>query len=277
MDHDHPIDEVPHSHHHHHHLQYHAHHHHHGPPHEDERSVGEQNKAHFNNVSPSVFKWPWIVELCNQISRELRENVDWIGIEPPLSKPTKLLDYACGNGVASRALAPFVSKVRGMDIASGMTEQYNQMTQNAGFPPEKMRAIQGDLVDPDATPSDELHSDEFFNFDVIVMCMALHHVEDPDKMIERLTERLSEGGVLVIVDWVAVSESGCPEAEQAKKLSNHTMTRMGFTEADVRGGYEKAGLEGWGWKWAKARSQVPKEIGGEQQLFLARGRKPVRG
>ncbi|KAF4977281.1 hypothetical protein FZEAL_6169 [Fusarium zealandicum] len=276
MEHEAPIDETPHCHHHHHHLQHHAHHHHHGPPPDMERSVGEQNKAHFksSNVSPSVFRWPWIVELCKQISSELRQNIDWIGIQPPSSKPTKLLDYACGNGVASRALAPFMSRVRGMDISSGMAEQYNEMAKKAGFPPQKMRAIQGDLVDPEATPSPELNSSEFSNFDVIIMCMALHHVEDYEEMIAKLTERLREGGVLVIVDWVAVSESNCAEAEQARNLSNHTMTRMGFTEGDVRRAYTKAGLEAWSWKWATSRSQVPREIGSEQQLFLARGQRP---
>ncbi|RSL62617.1 hypothetical protein CEP54_005610 [Fusarium duplospermum] len=276
MDHDGPMEEIPHSHHHHHHLQYHTHHHHHGPPHDTDMTLGEQNKAHFNNVAPAVFQWPWIVELCNQITRELRANIDWIGIEPPSTRPTKILDYACGNGVASRALAPFVSSVRGIDISSGMVEQYNEMALKGGFSPEKVKAVQGDLVDPKSTPSPELNSPEFFNFDLIIMCMALHHVEEPEKMIGKLSERLREGGVLIIVDWVAISESNCPDAPQAKALSNHTMTRMGFTENEVKEAYDKAGLEDWAWKWASTRSQVPKEIGGEQQLFLSRGRKPAQ-
>ncbi|KAJ3542398.1 hypothetical protein NM208_g4115 [Fusarium decemcellulare] len=228
-----------------------------------------------SNVSLSVSRWPWIMELCKQISRELRQNVDWIGIEPPSSHPTRLLDYACGNGVASRALAPFVSTVRGMDISSGMAEQYNEMALKAGFTSKKMLAIQGDLIDPESTPCPELDTPEFSNFDYIVMCMALHHVEDPEKMVSKLASRLREGGILVIVDWVAVSESNCADAEQARTFTNHTMTRMGFEEKDVREPFEKAGLEGWSWKWASTRSQVPKEIGGEQQLFLARGRKPT--
>lgn len=114
-----PVEDIPHCHHHHHHLQYHTHHHHHGPSHEVPRSMGEQNKAHYkyepfnllrpsqgltraSNAPPALFRWPWIIELCNQISKELRSNIDWIGIRPPSSRPTKLLDYACGDGVASR-------------------------------------------------------------------------------------------------------------------------------------------------------------------------------
>ncbi|KAF4967258.1 hypothetical protein FSARC_5170 [Fusarium sarcochroum] len=270
-----PMEDVPHSHHHHHHLQCHTHHHHHGPAQDVPRSLGEQNKSHYNNIPPVAFQWPWIVELCSQISKELRQNIDWIGIKPPSSQPTKLLDYACGNGVASRALAPFMSTVRGLDISSSMAEQYNQMALKAGYTPTKMRAVQGDLIDPESTPSPELNSPAFFNFDVVIMCMALHHIQDPDDMILQLSKRLKQGGILVIVDWVALSESDCRRTgDQTLGLSNLSVNRIGFTENDVKSAYEKAGLADWSWKWASTRSQVPREIGGEQQLFLARGKKP---
>lgn len=163
-----------------------------------------------------------------------------------------------------------------MDISSGMVAQYNQMAQSNGLAPEQMRAIQGDLLNPAGTPSSELMSSDFFNFDVIVMCMALHHVDDYTAMIERLSERLRPGGALVIVDWVSISESGCPTATRAVELSNNTITRMGFEEKDLKKAFKKAGLKGFSWKWAASRSIVPDEIGGEQQLFLARGHRSSR-
>ncbi|KAF5538557.1 hypothetical protein FMEXI_9328 [Fusarium mexicanum] len=239
------------------------------------KALGEKNKKHFDQVAAEVFKHPWIQRLCNQISDELRQNLDWIGIT---GKPDglKMLDYACGNGVASRALAPYVSTVRGIDISSKMVEQYNMLTEAAGFSPEKMRAIHGDLMDPEASSSPELGAPEFNDFDLIVMCMALHHVQDYTAMIQKLSERLRPGGVLLIIDLVASSESDCPEATMAKDLSNHTMSKMGFTEMEVKTAFEKAGLEDWSWRWCSERSQVPEEIGGEQQGFFARGSKSVR-
>ncbi|KAF4340628.1 hypothetical protein FBEOM_5474 [Fusarium beomiforme] len=270
-----PAEEVPHSHHHHHHLQYHTHHHHHGHSHEVPRSMGENNKAHYNNVPPMLFRWPWIIELCNQISKELRQNIDWIGIKPPSSRPTKLLDYACGDGVASRALAPFMSTVRGMDIASGRVEQYNQMALKAGYTPTKMRAIQGDLIDPELTPSTEINTPAFFDFDVVVMCMALHHIEDPDNMIMELSKRLRPGGILLIIDWVVNSAGSSAQAgNRTLGVPNGAISRMGFEESEVKSAYDKAGLVDWSWKWTSTPSQVPREIGGEQQLFFARGMKP---
>ncbi|KAF4335432.1 1-aminocyclopropane-1-carboxylate synthase 1 [Fusarium beomiforme] len=238
--------------------------------HSEAKALGEKNKEHFDRVAAEVFKHPWIQNLCNQISDELRENLDWIGIR---DKPNgvRMLDYACGNGVASRALAPYVTVVRGMDISSKMVEQYNMLAELSGFGPEKMRAIHGDLMDPEATPSLELDTPEFNNFDVITMCMALHHVEDYAGMIQKLSNKLAPGGVLLIIDLVSASESGCPEPTMAKELSNHTMSKMGFTELEVKTAFDKAGLGGWSWKWLSKRSKVPEEIGGEQQGFFARG------
>jgi len=66
-----------------------------------------QPRANINSqVAADVFKHPWIQRLCNQISDELREKIDWIGI-PERPEGNKMLDYACGNGVASRVSSLF--------------------------------------------------------------------------------------------------------------------------------------------------------------------------
>ncbi|KAF4995186.1 hypothetical protein FGRMN_5324 [Fusarium graminum] len=157
-----------------------------------------------------------------------------------------------------------------------MAEQYNNMALKAGYPPAKMRAMQGDLIDPESTPSDELDTPAFFNFDLVAMCMALHHIEDHEDMILQLSKRLRPGGILLIVDWVSQAEnSNLQSGIGAMSISNRNSKRMGFEEEDIKTGYEKAGLEDISWKWASAPSQVPREVGGKQQLFLARGMKPL--
>jgi hypothetical protein len=52
-----------------------------------------------------VFKDKWVHDLQSQISEFLTGNMDWIGVQLPPSengRPTKLMDYACGNGIVSR-------------------------------------------------------------------------------------------------------------------------------------------------------------------------------
>ncbi|KAJ4245212.1 hypothetical protein NW762_014082 [Fusarium torreyae] len=232
----------------------------------DVKTLGEKNKEHFDRVAAEVFKYPWILRLCNEVSEELRQNIDWIGVSAKQDE-SRMLDYACGNGVASR-----ISVIRGIDISSKMVEQYNMLAEAAGFAPDKMRAVHGDLMNPETTPSPELNTPEFNNFDLVVLCMALHHVEDYAGMIKKLSERLSPNEVLLIVDWVAPSESGCSEPPKFREASNGTASsKMGFTEMEVKTAFEQAGMVDWRWKWCSGRTELPEEIGGEQQGFFARG------
>ncbi|KAJ4024437.1 hypothetical protein NW752_003006 [Fusarium irregulare] len=158
-----------------------------------------------------------------------------------------------------------MSTVRGMDISSAMAEQYNEMALKSGYTPTKMHAVQGDIIEPESTPSPELNTPAYFNFDLIVMCLALHHIEDPDNMILQLSRRLRPGGILLIIDWVSDREG--------MDFSKLGVNRMGFGEDEVKSAYEKAGLADWSWKLTSTPSPVPREIGGKQQLFFARGRK----
>lgn len=167
-----------------------------------------------------------------------------------------------------------MSTVRGMDISSAMTEQYNKMALKAGYTPIKMHAVQGDIIEPESTPSAELNTPAFFDFDLIVMCMALHHIENPDNMILQLSKRLRPGGILLIIDWISDSESRGQEAgNSTMDFSKLSVNRMGFDEEEVKNAYDKAGLEDWSWKWTSTPPQVSREIGVKQQLFFARGRK----
>lgn len=153
-----------------------------------------------------------------------------------------------------------------MDISEGMVKQYNIEAKNAGYSDEKMHAICGDLVNGSATVDESVSG-----FDLIVMSMALHHVDDPKDMIQRLSGRLGKDGVLLIIDWVGPSESGCspPKAPEDHPV-RHTVSRMGFEKAEIHEWFTDAGLHDFGWRWFSERSHLPEDIGGEKQLFLAR-------
>ncbi|KAJ9156479.1 hypothetical protein NKR23_g1117 [Pleurostoma richardsiae] len=240
------------------------------------KTIGELNREWFNTTADSAFKIPWVRALLEQITDFLRGNVEWIGLPAggdAGDKNLKMLDYACGNGVASTviiyALASFVSTLRGIDISDGMVEQYNNAARSQGLSGEQMRAVQGDLL---AHP-EKLDSPDLFNFDVIVISAALHHVEDPAKMVQRLAERLASGGSLVVVDGVAASESGCavPNAEHP---AAHTVSRkQGFTKQEILDMFSQAGLVDADYRWHPQRTAMPDEFGGEQQIFFARAKK----
>ncbi|VUC34041.1 unnamed protein product [Clonostachys rosea] len=239
-------------------------------------AIGQRNEEHFDKVASNIFSEPWIRELTNQVANELQEQVAWIkGASSSLNtadKETRMLDYACGDGMVSRALANYISRARGIDISSGMVNQYNTRARSEGYSEDKMHAVHGDLITADTTASNDiLSTPEYDDFDLTVMSLALHHVENPAQMVSKLADRLSDGGVLLIIDWVSPSESGCqPLLPPPDSEVQHTVSRMGFEEKEVRGYFEQAGLDSIGWRWFSEKSKLPQELGGQAQLFMAR-------
>ncbi len=91
-------------------------------------------------------------------------------------------------------------------------------------------------------------------------------------MIKKLHERLSEGGVLVIVDWLGMGLGGF--GEEGKKLPGaHTVAHFGFSEKEMKKLYEGAGMVDIGFMKGIEKSKVPAEMGGEQQVYIAKARK----
>ena len=81
--------------------------------------------------------------------------------------------------------------------------KFNAEAREAGTSEARMRAVRGDLLAP---PGGSLEDGEFYGFDLAVMSMALHHVDDPKAMIAKLIERVKPGGIVVIIDWVVSDE-----------------------------------------------------------------------
>ncbi|KAK3709678.1 hypothetical protein LTR37_010705 [Vermiconidia calcicola] len=138
----------------------------------------------------------WVQDLVLKIQTYLQQNVDWLGID--LAEEARVLDYACGHGTVSLALLnalPSTTTFQGIDIHPKQVERYNAsaLVESAQ---ERMSGIQGDLTNPSA----ELQNPEYFDFDVAIMSMALHHCPDPAAMLKQLRDRLKKEGVLILVE-----------------------------------------------------------------------------
>ncbi|KAI0403584.1 S-adenosyl-L-methionine-dependent methyltransferase [Xylaria palmicola] len=160
-------------------------------------------------------------KLNARLTRELQARLDFIGVDwasdededdedsdagaddDDDDKPrrqVRLLDYACGTGMMSRALIPYTTQCIGMDVSEGMVAAYNTAAENQGLSPKEMHAVLGDLAAE--TVSDALSSPELFNFDIAVVGGGFHHFGDPALAAKRLVERLRPGGVLLIWDFL---------------------------------------------------------------------------
>jgi SAM-dependent methyltransferase len=169
-------------------------------------------------------------------------------------------------------LAPFVEIVRGIDISEAMVEGYNSMAR-AAWQPEVMRAVRGDLLSNNEIGPAE----EFSNFDVAVISMALHHVSDSQELISKLVALLQHNGVVVVLDWVP----GATDQEPTKHHDvHHTIAKGSFSKADMVDIFTKAGCKATGMAYYEypETTTIPEDVSGvdggvEKRLFIAWARR----
>ena len=106
--------------------------------------------------------------------------------------------------------------------------------------------------------------------------MAIHHVRHPEDLLAKLVDRLKPGGVVVAIDW-ALLEAGNTAQDQTSTNNPHpgahTVVHSGFTKAQMDRMMQQAGCDEWEYIMPPEKTIVPPEIGGEKQLFFAKGRK----
>ncbi|KAK1520931.1 methyltransferase domain-containing protein [Colletotrichum abscissum] len=162
-------------------------------------SLAELNRVFWDANADTFLEQDWIKVFSEQLTRFLRAQAPNLGLRPrdanPSSNPVRLLDYACASGGASWALSPFVDSILGIDIAPAIVRRYNDCAARLGYSPEQVHAVVGDLA-----VDGELAAEG--GFDVVIISMALHHLDDPRGMLDLLAKRVRPGGVVIAVEGV---------------------------------------------------------------------------
>ena len=131
------------------------------------------------------------------------EQLAFIGAKwlPLNDGPVRLLDYACGTGMVSRAFGPFVSHIEALDLSPNMVTRYKELASPSEIASVRgAHARVGNLL-TEAEPDSALDGQDLHGFDVAAIALGVHHFADPALAIERLAGRLKQGGVIVIVDF----------------------------------------------------------------------------
>ncbi|OCL15451.1 S-adenosyl-L-methionine-dependent methyltransferase [Glonium stellatum] len=282
-------------------------------------ALAEANRKFFD-LADLYDNEPWKVKADSQITDAVRGRLDWISVTWAKPEPgagvegteeVRLLDYACGTGLISRVLGPYVTTITGIDISPNMVSAYSKHAADAGIPSSKLSAVVGDLFTPE--PSSALAGPEYFNFDIAAVGSAYHHFEDVELSTKRLVERLKPGGVLFIIDLIQEpgtdhfhgheqhghghrdpnhghdhnherhphhghDHGGIPQGflKALPKQMVDSIQVSGFNETSVRAFFEKAGLVDFGVTMLDEKLRI--EHGGrsiEKTVFLARGTKPI--
>ncbi|KAI4246137.1 MAG: hypothetical protein L6R40_002089 [Gallowayella cf. fulva] len=277
-------------------------------------NLSENNQTYFDDFASSTNRPSWVIDLGNQIVAELLARLDWIGIPTSHEDAStdcndktytfRLLDYACGEGTLSRGIFNYVDEAWGIDLSAGMVKSYNQQAQTFDIAErKKMFAVQGDLLAPSSADNQHgtsFKEKEWFDFDIAIMSMALHHVASPEDAVKALVERVKEGRSVVFIDLVLGTlvrhgeRKGDPGHEAhghgahghgahgheahghgAHDLPGaHTRTREGFTKEEMEKMLVDAGCEDVG--YVEFGEPTRMDFGDQvimSRMFLVKGRK----
>lgn len=136
-------------------------------------------------------------------------------IRPAIALPAngRALEFGCGTGLVTLALAPQLGHVTGMDGSSGMLDVLRRKCIDRHI--ANVRTLLGNV--PADLPDER--------FDLITSTLTLHHVADTASLLRVLFEHLTPGGYVALADLDA--ENGTFH-EDDTGVAHH-----GFVRADV--------------------------------------------
>lgn len=109
----------------------------------------------------------------------------------------KVLDFACGPGFVSSALAPYASEIIRLDIAQMMVNSYNEPVKNQGIYP---KGVHAELIEDEGGKEELFVSSRDEYFDAAICSASYHHLPDPADTTQKIVKTLKPGGKLFVFD-----------------------------------------------------------------------------
>lgn len=155
-----------------------------------------------------------IVSLSSGIGATLLNNIE-------LNETMNVLDFGAGTGLLTAQVAARVNKVIAVDVSQAMLDQLKAKQDMS----DKVQTLCQDItIQPIET-----------QFDLIVSAMAMHHVEDTDKLLQSFAAHLKQGAEIAIADLD--KEDGSFHPEEAQGVFHH-----GFERSELQTKLEKNGF-----------------------------------
>ncbi|KAG7092764.1 hypothetical protein E1B28_009088 [Marasmius oreades] len=188
------------------------------------------NVTHWDRMAQDIDQTPWGIAGMN-IWKKLLPHV--LQAAPFNKETSEVMDFGCGNGFNSSLLVPHSKSILGVDISSGMVDEYNRNMERWGLAEEgKFSAVRADLHEDGSSFAGK-------RFDIIFSCMVYHHLPSIHVTTKTLATYLKPGGYLLVMDWKK------PEGEQPNYSDpiNNIVKLPGLDESDMKNAFESAQLE----------------------------------
>ncbi|KAI9845615.1 MAG: hypothetical protein M1838_001675 [Thelocarpon superellum] len=153
----------------------------------------------------------------------------------------RILDVQCSTGAVSRALVPYASHVRGIDLDETVVWEYNRTAAAYDFPKEFMCAVTANLLTPTGGTPWVMMVPDFINLDLVVIAMGFHQVRNVSLALNRIFPSLKPGtGTVAIVDFFTPSAEAIVVA-RASGFQISQFVNPGFSVEEIRGYFFWAG------------------------------------
>ncbi|MCT7560736.1 class I SAM-dependent methyltransferase [Aliarcobacter butzleri] len=139
----------------------------------------------------------------------LKEKIDFSNIK-------NILDYGCGTGLIAFNLVEENNEVLGLDNSSGMIEEFNKKVKEKNL--SNIKAKKHNILEEDLPKN---------SFDLIVISMSLHHIEDIDMFFKKSFEALKNGG------YICVNDLDKEDGSFHAKYNNEGVYHFGFSEDEL--------------------------------------------
>ena len=151
------------------------------------------------------------------------------------AKPAKsmlALEFGCGTGLVSLAIAPLVQKLHAVDTSREMVAVLQDKIDTFGITNIDVSCL--DLLSPSESVLDEQR------FDLLYCSMTLHHIGDTAGFLSRISQLLSPGGTICIADLE--EEDGLFHDDPLEKV-HHGFERDGLAAMLHAAGLEPQSFE----------------------------------
>ncbi len=153
---------------------------------------------------------PSRIHLGEEVAKAIMDNI-------PITKNFKILDFGAGTGLLSFPILPCVKSIYCIDSSQGMIDILTKKSKG-----EKIKGEVKDIFDVQG------------NFDMIISNMTLHHIEDSEKIANKLFTLTNQNGYIAISDLAR--EDGTFHYSMDGVFHN------GFLKEDLVKTFEEAGF-----------------------------------
>lgn len=168
----------------------------------------------------------------------------------PLKKTMSALEYGAGTGILSFLLSSLLKNITMMDSSRQMVEVMHEKVAQTNH--NNLSPLQYDL---------EQNPEFDQTYDLVFNQMVLHHVVDPEQMLQKFYQLLNPGGYLAIADLFP--EDGSFHGPDVK-------VHLGFDPEQLRENMNNAGFKNTSFSECY---RIVRDNGREYPIFLLTGTK----